>query len=164
LAKFLISFARTGRFRVGVTSYCWDLWSEASSPEQRVAALSLLGRIYDHGEDRGTARMLYSAGLRLSSEQSTPDPDRQALLLERMADVECGFNYLLAASLYQKAAERTRDKSLWGTSMFNRGALLQKAGYGRAAEEIFSELMKSDVNDKDPSGYLMGTYQNYRNQ
>jgi hypothetical protein len=81
LAESLISFARTGRFTVGFTSYCWDLWGEASTPEQRVAALSLLGRIYERDEDQETARILYSAGMRLSSEMSTVDPDRQALLL-----------------------------------------------------------------------------------
>jgi len=137
LAESLISFARTGRFTVGFTSYCWDLWGEASSPEQRVTALSLLGRIYGRDEDQGMARMLYSAGMRLSSEMSAVDPDRQALLLERMANAECGAaNYLVAASLYQKATEVSRDKSIWGTSRFNRGALLRKAGYGRAARKF----------------------------
>ncbi len=165
LAESLISFARTGRFTVGFTSYCWDLWGEASTPEQRVAALHLLGRIYERDEDQGTARMLYSAGVRLSSELSTVDPDRQALLLGRAVNVErSAANYLVATSLYQKAAEGARDKSVWGTSKFNQGALLREAGYGRAAAKVLSGLIESDVNDQDPSGYLMGTYQNYRNQ
>jgi hypothetical protein len=35
---------------------------------------------------------------------SAVDPDRQALLLERMANAECSADsYLVAASLYQKA-------------------------------------------------------------
>src|SRR6266542_1868883 len=42
-------------------------------------------------------------------------------------------SYLVATSLYQKAAEGARDKSVWGTSKFNQGALLREAGYGRAA-------------------------------
>lgn len=165
LAESLISFVRTGRFTVGFTSYCWDLWGEASTPEQRVAAMHLLGRIYEREEDQGTARMIYSAGVRLSSEMSTVDPDQQALLLGRAANAErSAANYLVSAFLYQKAAEGVRDKSVWGTSKFNQGALLREAGYGRAAAKVLSELMESDVNDQDPSGYLMGTYQNYRNQ
>jgi hypothetical protein len=45
-----------------------------------------------------------AGGVRLSSEMSAVDPDRQALLLERMANAECSADsYLVAASLYQKA-------------------------------------------------------------
>jgi hypothetical protein len=50
-----------------------------------------------------------AGGVRLSSEMSAVDPDRQALLLERMANAECSAdNYLVAASLHQKATDSKR--------------------------------------------------------
>jgi hypothetical protein len=70
----------------------------------------------------------------------------------------------VAASLYQKAAAITRDKRIYGTSQFNRGYALREAGYAQAAANAMSDLIKSDVNDQDPSGNITGTYQNYRNE
>ncbi|HEV2664560.1 MAG TPA: hypothetical protein VG324_06600, partial [Blastocatellia bacterium] len=165
LAESLVSFARTGRFTVGYTSYCWDLWNEASTLEQRVSVLALLGRIYERDEDPETTRVLYSAGLRLSSSLPAIDPNRQALLITGVAKVESNAaKHLVAVALYQKAGEITQDKRLWGISAFNQGALLREAGYGQAAAKVLLGLIESDVNDQDPSGNLMETYQNYRNR
>src|SRR5262249_47700005 len=88
LAESLFGFARSGRFTVGYTSYCWNLWDEASTLEQRASVLYLLGRIYERDEDPETTRMLYSAGLRLAFGLPAIDPNRQALLIAGVADAE----------------------------------------------------------------------------
>jgi tetratricopeptide (TPR) repeat protein len=165
LAESLVSFARTGRFTVGYTSYCWDLWNEASTLEQRVSVMSLLGHIYERDEDPETTRMLYSAGVRLSSSLTNIDPNLEALLITGVAKVESkAAKHLVAASLYQKAGEITQDKKLWGISAFNQGSLLRKAGYGQAAAKVLLRLIESDVNDQDPSENLTETYRNYRHR
>jgi tetratricopeptide (TPR) repeat protein len=121
LAESLIGFARTGQFTVGYASYCWNLWAEANTIEQRAAVLSLLGHIYERDEHFESSRLLYSAGVRLSSGASTVATELQALLLERAANAEReASRYLVAASLYQKAAEISRDRRIYGTSQFNR--------------------------------------------
>jgi hypothetical protein len=163
LAESLVSFARTGRFTVGYTNYCWDLWNQASTVEQRASVIYLLGRIYERDNDIETARMFYSAGVRLSFGLSTIDPNRQAMLIAGVANTERNAaKHFVAAALYQKAGEITQDKSLWGTTTFNQGALLQEAGYGQAAAKVLLALIESEVNDQDPSGNLTETYQNYR--
>ena len=165
LAESLVSFARTGRFTVGYTSYCWDLWNEASTVEQRASVLYLLGRIYERDDDPETTRVLYSAGVRLSSSLPAIDPNRQASLITGVAKVESNAaKHLVAAALYKKAGEITQDKRLWGISAFNQGALLREAGYGQAAAKVLLGLIESDVNDQDPGGNLMETYRNYRNR
>lgn len=165
LAESLFGFAGSGRFTVGYTSYCWNLWDEASTLDRRVSVLHLLGRIYDRDDDVETTRMLYSAAARLAFGSPAMDPNRLALLIAGVADAERkSSRYLLAASLYQEVAGRTRDIGIWGTSTFNHGSLLREAGYGRAAITVLSELIESNVHDQDPSGNLTETFQNYRNR
>lgn len=171
LAEALYGFAGSGRLAVGYTSLCWKLWDAALAPAEKSAALHLLARVYEEGQGYTTARLFYTAAARMLSAGGGFDAERPSALLARLAKLESERggeldgerepgSPLLAAEIYGEVTQRFPDTEGWVESLYERGALLRKAGYSVAAEKVLTSLLKSEADDTGPN--VTAVYQNYR--
>jgi tetratricopeptide (TPR) repeat protein len=63
-----------------------------------------------------------------------------------------------------RVIDRYPHTSAWGVAVFNTGYDLRERHLYREAIARFESLLGSDLDDRDPSGYLMNPCQNYQHQ
>jgi hypothetical protein len=69
-----------------------------------------------------------------------------------------------ALAEWGRVIDRYPFTSAWGVAVFDSGLRHRRRGQPRQAIALFERLLDGPVDDRDPTGYLMEAYQNYRHR